>query len=148
VAAHAEGAVRALAAAIVCSAALVGAYVALGGGDYEPTPPPDPCAASAQQGGDGLTGTLERVGLNALAGAACDLGVSRERLLLALSGERRVGVDDERREEAFRTGLRQAVGEEEQAGRLGGTQAFLVRAAIEALPVDAILDRLFGEGGF
>jgi hypothetical protein len=140
--------VRALLAAIVASAALLGAYVALGGGDREPTAPPDPCTLQAEQGAGGVTATLERVGLNALAGAACELGVSRERLLLAVSGERPIGVDDERREDAFRAGLRQAVDEEEQAGRLGGTQAFLVRAAIEALPVDAILDRLFGEGGF
>ena len=139
---------RALLAAVAASAALVGGYLALGGGDYEPAPPPDPCAIGAAEGGRGVTGTLERVGLNALAGAACDLGVSRERLLLAVSGETDIGVDDERREEAFRAGLRQAVDEEEQAGRLGGTEAFLIRAGIEALPVDAILDRLFGEGGF
>ena len=139
---------RALIVAVLASAALVGTYVALGGGDYEPTPPPDPCSSRASGGSADLTGTLERVGLNALAGAACDLGVSRERLLLALSGEEELAVDDDRREEAFRAGLRQAVDEEEQAGRIGGTAAFVIRAAIEALPVDAILDRLFREGGF
>jgi hypothetical protein len=139
---------RALLVSVALSVALVGAYVGLGGGDYEPARPPDPCTAERGDGAGGVTGTLERVGLNALAGAACDLGVSRERLLLAVSGERPIGVDDERREEAFRAGLREAVDEEERAGRLGGTQAFLVRAAIDALPVDAILDRLFGEGGF
>jgi hypothetical protein len=139
---------RALLAAFAASAALVGGYLALGGGDYEPAPPPDPCTLSAADGARGVTGTLERVGLNALAGAACDLGVSRERLLLAVSGEAEIDVDDERREEAFRAGLRQAVEAEERAGRLKGTEAFLIRAAIEALPVDAILERLFGEGGF
>ena len=139
---------RALLAAVLASGALVGTYVALGGGDYEPAAPPDPCAQRAADGPAGLTGTLERVGLNALSGAACELGVSRERLLLGISGQRDIGVDDERREEAFRAGLRQAVDEEERAGRLSGTQLFLIRAAIEALPVDAVLDRLFGEGGF
>ena len=139
---------RALVASFLASAVLVGAYLALGGGGYEPAPPPDPCTQTAVTGADSVTGTFERVGLNALAGAACELGISRERLLLALSGEQRVAVDGERREEAFRAGLRQAVEEEERAGRLGGTQAFLIRTAIEALPVDAILDRLFGENGF
>ena len=137
---------RAVLAAAVASAALVGAYLGLGGGDYEPARPPDPCQVRTVSSADGLTGTLERVGLNALAGTACDLGVSRERLLLALSGEREIAVDDERRTEAFREGLRDALAEEERAGRLGGTEAFLLRTAIEALPVDAILDRLFGEG--
>lgn len=139
---------RALLVSVLASAALVGAYLALGGGGYEPAPPPDPCTQTVSGGAAGVTGTLERVGLNALSGAACELGVSRERLLLSLSGERRIAVDDERREDAFRAGLRKAVDEEERAGRLGGTQAFLVRTAIEALPVDAILDRLFGENGF
>ena len=139
---------RAVLAAAVASAALVASYVALGGGAYAPAPPPDPCTVAVTAGAGGLTGTLERVGLNALSGTACDLGVSRERLLLALSGKREIAVDDERREDAFRAGLRRAVDEEERAGRLGGTQAFLVRAAIEALPVDAVLDRLFGDGGF
>lgn len=139
---------RALIAAIAASAALVAGHVALGGGDYEPAPPPDPCTLSAASGPGGVTGALERVGLNALAGAACELGVSRERLLLGVAGDEDLGIDDARREEALRAGLRQAVDEEERAGRLGGTQALLIRAGIEALPVDAILDRLFGDGGF
>ena len=139
---------RALAAAVVAAVALVGTYVALGGGDFEPTPPPDPCTVRARTADGGLTGTFERVGLNALARTACELGVSRERLLLALTGDERIPVSDKRREEAFREGLREAIDEEERAGRLGGAQAFVIRAAIDALPIDAILDRLFGEGGF
>ena len=139
---------RALLAAALASAALVGTYLAIGGGDYEPTPPPDPCTRTVTDGRGGLTGTLERVGLNALAGTACDLGVSRERLLLAFTGQEDLPVDDRRREEAFRTGLRKAVDEEERAGRLGAAEAFVIRATIDALPLDAILDRLFGEDGF
>jgi len=138
--------VRAVLAAALASVVLAGAYVVLGGGDYEPSDPPNPCRVSAESGGDGLTGTLERVGLNALAGAACDLGVSREQLVLAIAGEREIGIDDERRSEAFRTGLREAIDEEERAGRIGGAQAFLLRRAVDVLPVDAVLDRLFGEG--
>lgn len=137
---------RAVLAAALASVVLAGAYVVLGGGDYEPSDPPNPCRVSAESGGDGLTGTLERVGLNALAGAACDLGVSREQLVLAIAGEREIGIDDERRSEAFRTGLREAIDEEERAGRIGGAQAFLLRRAVDVLPVDAVLDRLFGEG--
>ena len=137
---------RAVLAAALASVVLAGAYVVLGGGDYEPSDQPNPCRVSAESGGDGLTGTLERVGLNALAGAACDLGVSREQLVLAIAGEREIGIDDERRSEAFRTGLREAIDEEERAGRIGGAQAFGLRRAVDVLPVDAVLDRLFGEG--
>jgi hypothetical protein len=137
---------RGVAVALVAAVVLVGAYLALGGGDYEPSRPPDPCAARPQEGSGGVTGTLERVGLNALAGTACDLGVSRERLLLALTGEEELGVAGEERTAAFRAGLRRAVDQEEQAGRIGGTEAFLLRQAIGVLPVDTILQRLFGEG--
>ena len=138
---------RALLVAVVASVALVGAYVALGGGDFEPSRPPDPCTLRASEaGGTGLTETLQRVGLNALAGSACDLGVTRERLLLALTGDTKLGIDSDRRTEAFRAGLGQAIDAEVQAGRLGDTQALLLRQAIQILPVDAVLDRLFGEG--
>ena len=137
---------RSIAAALAASLLLVGAYVALGGGDFEPTPPPDPCTLEATAGDPGVGGALERIALNALAGSACELGVSRERLLLALAGEQEIGVDRDRRADAFRAGLRDAVDEEERAGRLGGGEAFLIRQAIEVLPVDAVLDRLFGEG--
>ena len=142
---------KGLVAALVASVALVGGYLALGGGGYEPTPPPSACdrrtPPPAPEGGDqGVDATLERLALTTLAGAACDLGVSRERLLLALAGEQDLGIDTERRDDAFRAGLEQAIEQEERAGRLGGTQAFLLRQAIGFLPIDALLDRLFPDG--
>jgi hypothetical protein len=137
---------RAILAALAVSAVVVGAYVALGGGSYRPARPPDPCTVKAEPAAGGLTGTLERVGLNALAASACELGVSRERLLLALSGDRKIGISDQRRTAAFRAGLREAVDEEERAGRLGSAQAYLLRQTIAVLPVDALFDRLFGKG--
>jgi hypothetical protein len=54
------------------------------------------------------------------------------------------GLDEEERSEAFRTGLRRAVDEEERAGRLGAAEAFVLRGAIDIAPVDALLERLFG----
>jgi hypothetical protein len=84
--------------------------------------------------------------LSALAGAACDLGVTRERLLLALAGDEELGVSSERRTEAFRSGLNRALDEEVRAGRIGDAQALLLRQAIRLLPVDAVLDQFFGEG--
>ena len=139
---------KGIVAATLAALALIAGYVALGGGDFEPSRPPDPCAArpAAPAGTDSLTGTLQRVGLTALAGAACDLGVSRERLLLALSGDEDLGIDSQRRTEAFRAGLNQAIDAEVQAGRLGGAQATLLRQAVALLPVEPLLDRLFGEG--
>jgi hypothetical protein len=133
----------AIAAAALASIALVLAYVGLGGGDFEPTPAPDPCGRSAQSVDEGVTGTAERVGLTALGEAACELGVTRERLLLGLAGEAELGVGREERTAAFRAGLQRAIDGEEQAGRLGGTEAFVLRQAVSFLPIDALLERFF-----
>jgi hypothetical protein len=137
---------RALAAALAAAVVLVGVYAALGGGGYEVDSPPDPCSRSATTGRGGALGAAERVGLNALNGAACELGLSRERLVLVLAGEvdPPAGLDEKTRSDAFRTGLRRAVDEEEQAGRLGGTEAAILRAAIRFAPVDALLEQVFG----
>jgi hypothetical protein len=138
--------IRAVSAAAAAAVALVAGYVALGGGGYDVDHPPDPCERSAPAVRPGVAGAAERVGLNALNGAACELGVTRERLVLILSDEVEPppGLTDDRRNDAFRSGLRNAIDEEERAGRLGGTEAALLRAAIDIAPVDALLDRLFG----
>lgn len=139
--------VVAVVASALASAALVLAYVGFGGGDFEPSAAPDPCTRAAPEAADGgVTGTVERLGLTALGVAACDLGVSRERLLLSLVGEAELEVDRERRAGAFRAGLRAAIDEEERAGRLGGTEAFVLRQAVGFLPVDALLERFLSGG--
>ncbi|HEX8119906.1 MAG TPA: hypothetical protein VF549_01450 [Solirubrobacteraceae bacterium] len=139
---------RALAAALLAGVLLVGAYAALGGGGYDVDAPPDPCTRSASAARSGITGAAERVGLNALTGTACELGLTRERLVLVLAGEGDppAGLSENERNDAFRSGLRRAVDEEEKAGRLGGTEAFLLRGAIQLAPVDALLDQVFAGG--
>jgi hypothetical protein len=137
---------RLLIVALVASAALVVVYVANGGGEFEPTPPGDPCTHKSQSVDEGLFGTVERVGLTALDGAACDLRISRESLLLGLTGERELSIDDDTRNDAFRNGLKRAIDEEQHAGRLGAVEATLLRAGVDILPVDALLDRVFQTG--
>lgn len=139
--------VTAILAAALASVALVAGYLALGGGGFEPTPAPDPCGRRAQPAGSGIAGTAERVGLNALNAAACELGVPRERLLLSLAGETDLGVSAQERADAFRAGLRAAIDEEQRAGTLGPIEAGLLRQAVEFLPVDALLEQLFRNGG-
>ena len=133
-----------IAVAAVAALALVVLHLASGGGDFEPTPPGDPCEREVVVAEEtDLITTAERVGLVALDGAACELRISRERLLLAVAGEEDLGVDDDRRNDAFRGGLRDAIDTEERAGRIGGTQAALLRAGVEILPVEALLERVF-----
>ena len=138
--------IRAVGVAAVAAFALVAAYVALGGGEYDVERPPDPCDRRAPAVREGAVAVAERVGLTALNGAACELGVTRERLVLILSGEVAApeGLGEDRRTDAFRAGLRDAVDAEEEAGRLGGTEAFILRGAIDIAPVDALLEQLFG----
>lgn len=137
---------RALLVSVAAAVLLVGVYRAVGGGDYDVDRPPDPCTRTSAPGRAGLLGAAERVGVNALTRAGCELGVTRERLLLVLAGEVEPppDLDDARRNEAFRTGLRQAVDEEEQAGRLGPAEAALLRGAIAIAPIDVLLEQLFG----
>ena len=136
---------RALAISAVAAALLVGVYAALGGGDYDVARPPDPCGRKAPDDRAGLFGAAQRFGLNALNMTACDLGVSRERLVLVLAGEvdPPPGLDEERRGDAFRAGLRRAIDEEVRAGRLGETEAALARAALELAPVEELLEQMF-----
>ncbi|MDQ3739902.1 MAG: hypothetical protein M3389_03060 [Actinomycetota bacterium] len=136
--------VRAIGAAAVVAAALVIVHLAAGGGDYAPTPPGDPCTREVRAAGEtDVIGTAQRVGLIALDATACELRVSRERVLLAVAGEEELGVDDDRRDEAFRAGLGRAIDSEEQAGRLGAAEAALLRTGVELLPVAELLDQVF-----
>ena len=68
-------------------AAVVVPYLALGGASYEPTPVADPCATREWRDPGDLEEVLEQIALSALDGAACELGVSREELVLAVRNE-------------------------------------------------------------
>lgn len=138
----------AVAAAALASVAVVVGLIGFGGGDFEPAPVAAPCTQRpAETAGDGLTGAAERIGLTALDSAACELRIPRERLLLGLAGEVDLAVDSDRRTAAFRRGLVTAIDAEEQAGRLGGTEALLLRQGVQILPIDALLDRVFRTSG-
>ena len=68
-------------------AAVIVPYLALGGGRFEPTPVADPCEARDRPAAEGLGETIEAIALAAVDGVACELGVSREELVLALRNE-------------------------------------------------------------
>ena len=136
---------RAIGIAAVVSALLVLTYLVAGGAAYEPTKPPNPCTAGAPDSGGALLDEAQRIGVIALGRAACELGVGREELVLSLSGRKNLGISTDRRNEAFRNGIEKALDEEQQAGNIGSIEAFALRTALQVLPVDAILNRLFPE---
>jgi hypothetical protein len=136
-------------------AAVVVPYLALGGGRFEPTPVADPCGARERPDVDGLAGALEGIALAALDGVACELGVTREELVLALRSEESLadfseeqGIDREELEQAITDGLVRAVDQAEEAGELPGLVAPLVRRAAESVPPWLILETLESLGGF
>ena len=105
-----------IASAVTVSAALVLVYAALGGGRYTPTRAADPCAPREWRSPHGLQAALEQIALSTADGAACDLGVSREELVLALGNESDLdrfaakhGLSRRDAESAIRDGLVRAI---------------------------------------
>lgn len=136
-------------------AAVVIPYLALGGGRYEPTPVADPCQERDRSDADGLGETIERVALRAVDGVACELGVSREDLVLALRSEealetfaRKEDIDQDELEQAITDGLVRAVDQAVDEGALPDLVAPLLRRAAESVPPWLILETLERLGDF
>lgn len=94
---------RLVALAVVLVAVVFAVHVPSGAGDFVPARPADPCAARERPPvAAALEPLAERIVLDGLDATACDVGLSRERLVLDLAeGEQ---VDPE----ALRAGLRSA----------------------------------------
>ena len=130
--------------ALVLSLALVGVYAAAGGASYQPVQVQNPCdPRSEQENSGGLEGLAEEFTLSALDGAACKLGVSRERLARALASKEarerfteRYGIDDEKLTVAIRAGLVRAVDDAEERGKLPSFVAGPMRSAVEHVPLE------------
>ncbi|HET9289111.1 MAG TPA: hypothetical protein VFO26_16275 [Gaiella sp.] len=142
-------------AAAVVAISLVGAYVALGGTSYEPSPVADPCAPRPPRDTNGTGERLELVLLAASDATACELGVSREELVLALRSvdeldalADRKGRSRDELEDALRAGLVRAVTEGESQGLIGSTTAGALRFAAERLPLGLLLSVLRGASSF
>lgn len=135
--------------ALVAVAAVVVPYLALGGASYEPTPVADPCRTREWRDPGDVPQVVEQVVLSALDGAACELGASREELLLALEDEQSLaafaaehGISASAAEQAVGDGLVRAVDDAEEAGVLSGLAADLVRGAVERVEPRFVLDLL------
>jgi hypothetical protein len=146
---------RTIAAATAAALTLVVVYLALGGASYAPAKVADPCAQRAWRNPAGLEKTVEQIVLSALDGAACDLGATREEVVLALADAdrrktfaREHGISQQRLEELVRTGLLRAIEDAEAADAIGGTTASLLRGLVERIPIGELLDLLDRLSGF
>lgn len=141
--------------AATIAAALVVAYVALGGTSYEPSPVADPCAVRPPRATSGTSERIELVLLAAADETACTLGVTREELVLALRSvdeleqlAEQEGRSRDELEDALREGLRRAVQEAQGQGLIGDASAGALRFAADHLPLGVLLSVLRGASSF
>jgi hypothetical protein len=140
---------RAVAAAAAVSLALVAAYLALGGASYAPAKVSDPCASRDWQDPSGLSEVAEQIVLSALDGAACELGASREDVVLAFDSRdelerfaREHGIGDDELEQVVRSGLLRAIDDAERAEALDTGIADQLRSVVRRIPVRSLLGLL------
>jgi hypothetical protein len=138
---------RAIAYTAAAAAALVGVYLALGGASYAPAKVADPCAHRAWRNPKGLEKVAEQIVLSALDGAACELGVSREEIVLAFASRKSLKrfarehrISEQKLQELVRSGLLRAIDDAEQAGALNSDLAHLMRGLVRRIPVAELLD--------
>lgn len=132
---------------ILASVLLIGAYLAAGGSTYEPEQVQDPCQPREWSDPQNLAQIANQFTNSALDGAACELGVSREVLARALATpegrerfKERYGIDDEKLTEAIRAGLLRAVDDAEEAGALSPFLAGPLRATLERIPLEQLIE--------
>lgn len=137
--------------AVVLVAVVLGVQVAAGGGHYAPLRPANPCAPRpvppipAQ-----LEALGEQIVVLGLDGAACRLGISRERFVLALADTRTLNPQASA---ALKAGLHDAVDRLDREGRLPKVSQLLpealklanvsglVKTIVQAAP-DSLVDSL------
>jgi len=140
---------RAIAGSVLASLILIVVYLALGGASYAPAKVADPCEPRDWRNPSGLSEVGEQIVLSGLDGAACELGVSREKMVLALANSdsrerfaREHGISDERLETLVRDGLMRAIDDAVEADALNPTIANILRGIVRSVPVDELVDLL------
>jgi hypothetical protein len=131
----------AIVAALLVAGVLLVASEVLQGSNESSAAIANPCAERAPFPGSGLDATVQRVVLDGLDGAACRLGTSRERLVLALAGDssQRLPNDPTTIDAAVRAGLLRAVDEATNRGDIPALLAPLVRRVVQNAPLDELI---------
>jgi len=139
----------AIAASIVATVALIVGYLMLGGASYAPAKAADPCAKRDRRAPLPIPAVAEQIVLFAVDGAACELGVSREELLLAFASReslarfaREQRISNDRLERLVRSGLLRAVDAAERRRTLSPATAELVRTIVREIPLARVFDVL------
>jgi hypothetical protein len=126
---------------LLAIAVVVGGWALLAGPGPAASAGHDPCTPRDHPSDpEGLDATVQRIGLDGLDGAACELEVSREELVLAFApdapGAPRIPGDDATIERATRAGMVRAVNAAEDRGDIDLATATVLRVAGRNAPVD------------
>jgi hypothetical protein len=132
----------ALAVLGVAAVVLIAVELSRGALDYGESIAADPCAQRESFPGDGFEATLQRIALDGLDGAACELGTTREELVLSFDSEfgGDVDWDEETLERALRSGLDEAIDDAEERGSIGGLEATILREVVSRAPLDWLIE--------
>ena len=121
----------------VAAVALIVIELSLGALSFGETKLADPCTSKPQisEGGIGgaIDGAVQRFALSTLNGAACELGTTREELVLSFvpsAGTTKVKWDKATIEKALRSGMRRAARDVAGSGFLGSLLAFVLDNAL------------------
>ena len=97
----------------------------------------------------GFEAVAEQIVLSALDGAACQLHVSREDMVLALANPdsraqfvREHDISNGSWRASSSTGLKRSIDDAQNAGALNSTLAGVLRGVVGNLPIDELLDLL------
>ena len=130
---------------------LLGAELAAGARDVGEFVAEDPCTAPPDPyAGDGLDASIQRIALSTLNGAACELGTTRERLVLSLDDSNPYGDvtwDDEQLEQALRVGAHRAIDDANDRDAIPGWVAAALGFLVDRAPVGWLVDRIDLPGG-
>jgi hypothetical protein len=140
---------RAIALTTAAAVTLVAAYLALGGASYAPAHVADPCATRDWRDPRGVQEVAQQIVLSGLDGAACELDVSREDVVLAFASRdslrsfaRTHGISSLELERLVRVSLIRAVADAERARALDTATADLLRDVARRIPIGGLLDLL------
>jgi hypothetical protein len=136
-----------VAASVVVSLVLVGAYLAAGGSSYTPEKVQNPCEPRPWSNPQSLGEIANQFTVSALDGAACKLGVGREALARALATpegrerfKQKYNITDRKLAQAVRAGLVRAVDDAEEAGALSPLIAGPLRDAVQRVPLKQAIE--------
>jgi hypothetical protein len=132
----------ALGALLVAGVVLIAVELSRGALDFGESIAADPCAEREPFPGDSFEATLQRIALDGLDGAACELGTTREELVLSFDSDLGGAVewDEETLERALRSGLEEAIADAEERGSLGSLEARILRELVARAPLDWLIE--------